>query len=143
MVEEKKEKGFVFVDKRKSHEDEAQEAEKAQEAVPESEFTRGEAGRSQEKDPAPPSSAKEQAMPEIDFNSFILSFSSSAMMNMGVIPNPMTREIEKDLPMAKQTIDILAMLEKKTQGNRTSEEDRFLSAILYDLRMKFVEESKK
>ncbi|MDX1765007.1 MAG: DUF1844 domain-containing protein [bacterium] len=141
--EEKKDQGFVFVDKRKSHDEEPQEPQKAREKAPESKGSAGAAVGSDEGGAEHQKASQEQSMPTIDFNSFILSLSSSAMMNMGVIPNPLTREIEKDLPMAKQTIDLLAMLEKKTQGNRTPEEDKFISAILYDLRMKFVEESKK
>jgi hypothetical protein len=140
MSEEEKGKGFVFVDKRKSREGEAEEKK--------ADDVKAEASKGEKQAEAPGPSQEEQtaerqSLPEIDFNSFILSLSSSAMMNMGVIPNPMTKEIEKDLPMAKQTIDILAMMEKKTKGNLTGEEEKFLSAILYDLRMKFVEESKK
>ena len=46
------------------------------------------------------------------------------------------------MSMAKQTIDIIEMMQKKTQGNLTDEEKNFIESILYDLRMKFIEENK-
>lgn len=82
---------------------------------------------------------KAAPLPEIDFSFFILSLSSSAMMQMGIIPNPVTKNREKNLDLAKQTIDIIAMLEKKAQGNLSPEEAQFIESILYDLRMQYVE----
>ncbi len=79
-----------------------------------------------------------ERLPEIDFSTFVLSLSSSALMHLGITPNAETDTLVKDLPMAKQTIDILGMLQEKTRGNLTNEEDRLLSELLYDLRLKYV-----
>lgn len=78
-------------------------------------------------------------IPPIDFPTFILSLASSAQVHLGLIPNPASGKPEKNLELAKQTIDILAVLQEKTRGNLAKEEDRLLEGILYDLRMKFVE----
>lgn len=79
----------------------------------------------------------------IEFQTFVLSLSSSAMYHLGLIPNPDTNRPEKNLPLARQTIDILAMLRDKTQGNLNQDEQRMLDHLLYDLRVRFVEASKQ
>ena len=82
-------------------------------------------------------------LPEINFPSFILSLSSSALLHFGDIPDPVSGKKERNLPMAKQTIDILGILKEKTQGNLTNDEEQLLDNLLHDLRIKYVEESKK
>jgi uncharacterized protein DUF1844 len=83
----------------------------------------------------------ESAAP-IDFYTFILSLASSAFVHLGDAPNPETGEPgPPSLPLAKQTIDILAMLEEKTKGNLTQEEERFLESLLTDLRFRYVQRS--
>ncbi len=82
-------------------------------------------------------------LPEINFPSFILSLSSSALLHFGDIPDPVSGTKERNLPMAKQTIDILGVLKEKTQGNLTDDEEQLLDNLLHDLRIKYVEESKK
>lgn len=77
--------------------------------------------------------------PPIDFSTLIMSFASSAVMAMGKAPDPHTGQVFTDLAMAKQNIDIILLLQQKTKGNRTKEEDQLLEGILYDLRMLFVE----
>lgn len=79
----------------------------------------------------------------IDFTTFILSLVSSAQVHLGLIPNPVTQKSESNLEAARQTIDIIAVLQDKTKGNLTNDEGRLLEYVLYDLRMKFVEMSKK
>ena len=83
-----------------------------------------------------------KALPPMDFTTFCLSLASSAMIHLGQAPSPETGKTDKNLPLAKQTIDILALLEEKTRGNLSAEENRLLSALLYDLRMRFVQESR-
>jgi hypothetical protein len=79
----------------------------------------------------------------IDFYTFVLSLGSSAFVHLGDAPHPETGvPAPPDLLVAHQTIDILAMLREKTKGNLTPEEERFLDALLTDLRMRFVEKSK-
>jgi hypothetical protein len=82
-------------------------------------------------------------LPEINFPSFILSLSSSALLHFGEIPDPVSGAKERNLPMAKQTIDILGVLKEKTQGNLTNDEEQLIDNLLHDLRIKYVEESKK
>jgi hypothetical protein len=79
-------------------------------------------------------------MPEISFASFIFSLSSSAFVSLGAIPDPNTGKTEKNLALAKQTIDILGLLREKTRNNLTQEEENLFDQMLYDLRMSFVRE---
>lgn len=82
------------------------------------------------------------ALPTIDFATFILSLSHSALMHLGEAPDPETNRVEANLPLAKQNIDILGLLEEKTKGNLTGDEERLLAQVLFDLRMRYVERSK-
>lgn len=76
----------------------------------------------------------------IDFYTFVLSLGSSAFVHLGDAPHPETGEPgQPNLAFAKQTIDILAMLQEKTRGNLTSEEERFLENLLTDLKLRFVQ----
>ena len=81
-------------------------------------------------------------LPEITFSSFILSLSSSALFHFGEIADPLTNKKQKNIELAKQTIDILGLLEKKTAGNLEKDEDVLLENLLYDLRMRYVNETK-
>lgn len=76
--------------------------------------------------------------PKVTFSTFILSLASSALSQLGEVPNPETGKISQDLPMAKHTIEILSMLENKTKECLDSDEFRLLQGILYELRMKYV-----
>jgi hypothetical protein len=78
----------------------------------------------------------------VDFRTFIISLGSSAMLHLGEIPDPDGGEVRVNLGMARQTIDILYLLKQKTAGNLTEDEDRTLSGLLYDLRLRFVARSK-
>ena len=81
-------------------------------------------------------------LPRIDFSTFILSLSTSALCHLGLVEDPQTGRVgEPDLPLASQTIDTLAVLEEKTRGNLDDEERRLLESLLYELRMRFVEVS--
>ena len=80
------------------------------------------------------------ALPRIDFSTFILSLSTSALYHLGLVEDPETgRKGEPDLALASQTIDTLAILEEKTRGNLDAEEQRLLESLLYELRMRYVE----
>lgn len=74
----------------------------------------------------------------IDFSNFILSLDTSALIHLGDLPDPQTRERIYDIQSAKQTVDILELLKTKTEGNLDSEEIRLLDDVIYDLRMKYV-----
>jgi hypothetical protein len=82
------------------------------------------------------------ALPSIDFATFVVSLSHSAMLHLGQAPHPDTNAVEASLPLAKQTIDLLGILEEKTKGNLTGAEERLLTQILFDLRMLYVEAEK-
>ncbi len=86
--------------------------------------------------------ADDEALPKVDFSTFVLSLSHSALMDLGQAPHPETGSVATTLPMARQTIDLLAMLEEKTKGNLTGDEERLLTQILFDLRMRYIELSK-
>jgi len=74
----------------------------------------------------------------IDFSSFVISLSSSVLISLGEIPNPETQETSVDVCFAKQTIQILEMLEEKTRGNLSDGERELIDQILFDLRFKYV-----
>ena len=80
-----------------------------------------------------------EPLPKINLATFILSMSSSAIFHIGEIPNPETGKTEKNLALAKQSIDIIEMLKEKTKGNLDSDEEKLLDHVLYDLRLKYVE----
>lgn len=84
--------------------------------------------------------AKTYRLPKIDFSTFVLSINSSALVQLGLIEDPGSGQKTKNLPLAKQTIDLLAMLEEKTRGNLTADEENILKNILYELRMLYVKE---
>jgi len=129
MEEEKKEevqgKGFVVRDKRYSAKKESD----------------GESqGKGEEKREAPPQEEERQEfpLPEISFTNLIISLSTSALIQLGEIQDPMTQQSVKNIPLAKQTIDLIGMLKEKTKGNLIPEEEKILENILYDLRMRYV-----
>lgn len=79
-------------------------------------------------------------LPEINFATFIFSLNHSVLVHLGVMDDPSTGKKVKSIQLAKQTIDILGMLEEKTQGNLTEDEENMLKNILYDLRMIYIKE---
>lgn len=78
-----------------------------------------------------------------NFMQFVGGFGFQALVQLGKAPNPMTGETSVDLPNAKYSIDLLGILQEKTKGNLTREEDEQLSSMLRDLRMEYVNTSKK
>ena len=131
MAEE--EKGFTIKDKRTfSPETEEHRADEPQEAEKEKEAPATDAR---------PAAEEEAQLPEVNFATFIFSLSSSAFLHFGEIPEPSSGTKKKNLPMAKHTIDILGMLEEKTKGNLSPDEEQLLKNILYDLRMRYVKET--
>jgi hypothetical protein len=79
--------------------------------------------------------------PGVDFNSFILSLSSTAFIHLGEIEDPMTRRKEVRLEAARQIIDIIDMLREKTRGNLEPHEERFIEGILYEMKVKYTEKA--
>ncbi|UCC78723.1 MAG: DUF1844 domain-containing protein [Candidatus Zixiibacteriota bacterium] len=77
------------------------------------------------------------------FVQLVLSFHAAAWQQMGKVASIMTGKIERDLNMAKHSIDMLGMLEEKTRGNLTEDEEKYLKHALYELRMNYLDEMKK
>ncbi|MEO7038276.1 MAG: DUF1844 domain-containing protein [Polyangiaceae bacterium] len=89
------------------------------------------------------SSGESDGLPAVDFTTFVVSLSHSALLHLGDAPHPIDGKSEVDLPMARQTIDLLALLQEKTHGNLTGAEEQTLTQSLYDLRVRFVEVAQK
>ena len=83
-------------------------------------------------------SEKTQRDLPVNFSSFVVSLASSAMLHLGEAPHPETGKPAADLPLAKNTIDLLGILQEKTKGNLDEEEGKLLETLLYELRMKYV-----
>lgn len=81
-------------------------------------------------------------LPPVNFTTFVLSMASSAQVHLGLMPNPHTGKPEVSLPLAKHTIDILELMQKKTKGNLDATETQVLEQMLFELRMQYVEKSK-
>ncbi|MFT3835508.1 MAG: DUF1844 domain-containing protein [Myxococcaceae bacterium] len=78
----------------------------------------------------------------ISFSTFVLGLASTALIHLGERPDPERNETGVDLVLAKQTLDLLELLQRKTRGNLDAEEDRLFQALLTDLRLKFLQKSK-
>jgi len=82
---------------------------------------------------------------QIDIDPFffqlVSSLYSAAMSQMGKVMNPLTGKVERQMEMAKNTIDLLGMLETKTSGNLSPTEKGYLNHTLYELRMNYVDET--
>ena len=141
--EEKKEKSFVVKDRRKftetgeTREDEVDKPEETKTGEPVKAGVETAEQKSRDKE------AEEAIMPEMNFASFIFSLSTSAMYHFGDFPDPVSKKAERNLPAARQTIDSIAMLKEKTEGNLDSDEKNLIDTILFELRMRYVKEKDK
>ena len=97
---------------------------------------------SSEKEPETSRKNPTSGLPEINFPTFVLSLATSAQIQLGIFPNPVTGKVEKDIRMAKQTIDVLGLLQDKTKGNLEEAEKSILEQALYELRMLYVQNNK-
>jgi len=85
-----------------------------------------------------------EELPELDFATFVMSILGSAYVHLGDAPNPeLGAEGEANLVLAKQDIQLLALLVDKTKGNLTGDEERILQKGLTDLRMRLLEVEKE
>lgn len=139
MAEE--EQGFVIRDRRGSSGSDAPSA-----SVPETKDTPSSSTQPADPSQAAPSQdapsqdapAQEAPALPVTFASFVISLGSSSMMLMGEQLDPRQEAMPVNLPQAKEIIDLLSVLEEKTKGNLTSEEQTVLRDMLYALRMKYV-----
>jgi hypothetical protein len=132
-------KGFTVQDRRRF----SPETGEAREDVAESPKESAESTQSSEARTDAAGEAHHEALPEINFSTFVISLSTQALMHLGEIANPVSGKIDPDVPAAKQMIDLLGMIREKTRGNLNANEDRLMQDILFDLRMKYVEAVKK
>lgn len=72
------------------------------------------------------------------FISFMMSIASNAASALGMMEHPVTHQRDVDVELGKHWIDVLGMLQKKTEGNLTSKEKQMLEGLLADLRMQYV-----
>lgn len=79
---------------------------------------------------------------QVSFPDFVMSLASTAYVHLGEIADPASGEKAVNLQAARHMIDILSMLQGKTQGNLLAEESELVESVLYDLRMRFVEASR-
>jgi len=124
------EKGFIIRDKRGKTESEPQPDSESPSAT--STSAHSSSSSSSE------TMAQAESGPPINFSSFVFSLGSSALMLMGETLDPQQPSIPVNLSQAKEIIDILSVLEAKTQGNLTPDEGSVLTDMLYTLRMKYV-----
>ncbi len=126
--EEEPGRGFTVVDRRAGASEQAKETPPAASPPP----------------PEEPAQDPGEPLPPVDFAGFVLSLATSALYHMGFVGDPERDQPApaKDLPLARQTIDTLEMLQLKTRGNLDSEEDRLLEGVLYELHLRYVEVSK-
>lgn len=81
----------------------------------------------------------EKSLP-VTFSSFVVSLGGTAMEHMGLSPHPEAQP--KNLALARQTIDLIGLLQEKTKGNLDEEEQTLIDSLLYELRLKWTEASK-
>ena len=89
------------------------------------------------------SSKADSRLPTSNFSTFVFSLNSSALVHLGALADPTSGKAQKNLAVAKQTIDILGILKEKTTGNLTEEENGLLENVLRDLRILYVKEKDK
>jgi hypothetical protein len=129
--------------------DEAMKAEASKETADESPADSSPVESSPATDDAPPPDdaaargAESQQMPPATFEVLVGMFSTQAMVALGVIPNPATGKAELLPDLAKHFIDMLSVLETKTAGNLEPNEKTLLDSSLHQLRMTYVQATKK
>ena len=83
-----------------------------------------------------------QQPPEARFDLFISGLAMETLVALGDMPHPITRKQAAHLPHARYLIDLLGILEQKTRGNLSVEEDGFFKDTLYQLRMRYMNKTK-
>jgi len=136
MASEEKDKGFTVQDRRRFSAEGEAKAEGPEEAPAPAAPSAPKAAAAPPRrgaEPGPP------AEPEVTFTTFMVGLSTQALAALGEISDPVSGARSNDLDAAQQLIDIIGMLREKTRGNLDPDEDGLIEAILFDLRMKYVE----
>ena len=133
-------KGFKVHDKRRfTDEGETREEQAAGETQETGEAPASEPKAEPGAQPRRESEDRREELPSINFSTFIISLSTQALMHLGEMDNPVTGTAEKDVAVAKQTIDLIGMLSEKSKGNLDDNEEQLVREVLYNLRMRYVE----
>lgn len=82
-------------------------------------------------------------MPEVTFPAFVMSLNTSALFHLGEIAEPATGKKVVDLDLARHAIDTLVLIQEKTKGNLSEDEEELLKNILYDIKIRFVQVAKQ
>jgi len=127
---------FTIIDKRRAHQ--PGEEGDTSEAPTVSSPPRAEAPRPDPQDSTAPSSALTP-----DLSALFLMLGTSALMHLGQAPDPVTGQSSRDLAQAQYAIDMLGLLKEKTEGHRSPDESQLLDELLYDLRMRYVQTSRR
>ena len=144
---EKEGEGFIVRDKRHFFQ---QEEERSPDQEEKGKKPEADEARLREEEPKKEDKPKEEKkeevkegipLPEVTFSNFVFSLSTQALIQLGEIQDPESKEPKKSLPLAKQTIDLIGMLREKTKGNLTKDEETLINNALYDLRMRYVKAS--
>ena len=90
-------------------------------------------------EPAP----SEQEMPEAKFDLFLSGLAMDALIALGDMPHPAARKQAVNLVHARYLVDLLGMIEEKTRGNLTADEERLMKDTLYQLRMRYLAKSER
>lgn len=146
MTDNNEEKGFSVKDRRFfSEEGESRSDEPPDEGQRSEENDTAPSGTEREikEDPREAAEAEDMPLPEINFASFILSLHTSALFHFGDLKDPATDKTTRNLSAAKQTIDLISMLQEKTKGNLEEYEKNLINEVLFELRMRYVKESKQ
>jgi len=153
MEEEEKDKeakGFIIKDKRHFFQQEGErspdEEEKGKKPEVDEARLRGEerekeTEKKEEKEETKEGQKREGPLPEVTFSNFVFSLTTQALIQLGEIQDPESKKSLKNLPFAKQTIDLIGILKDKTRGNLTKEEEALIDSALYDLKMRYVKAS--
>ena len=149
MSDEEKEQSIKVVDKRRFSDDGAAREESATESSKLTAAAEKPAAAETPRDKTGPAGKdtgsgadtgpRRGSSPAVNFNNFILGLGTQALVLMGEIPNPETGLVSANLSAAKQTIDILGMLEEKTKGNLVEDEVTLFTEVLSSLRLAFVD----
>jgi hypothetical protein len=139
---EDKQDGFKVMDRRRFDESGNERSEGSSRSSSQADSRRANSSASPQADEEAGATSHTTALAEITFGSFIFSIAHQALMQMGEVPPPPGVDLPKDVEGARQTIDIIAMLDRKTKGNLDQEEQRLMTDVLHNLRMCFVKNIK-
>ncbi len=134
--------GFTIRDRRVVHKEKVKEAPQPKPKTAREQSPPPPESEKQATEKQSPEAEKPQGTPpEITFAGLIFSLSHTALIQLGEALDPSTNKKEKNTAAAKQTIDLISLLEEKTKGNLSKDEELLVKNVLYDLRMRFVQNS--